>query len=606
VNVVKGFDDALVAVGVPSGISRPLFGEHLDIRVYPQIKPVVIDWIRNFRTRLSPGMPWQTMKWSFQGIAKSSGEQPELVVALVAEFKNLLDVDFEGVIPPEEYDEEYRKTFLENFSLAIVFAAGPDDYDTLRELVVDPRSIFCSWSLMSEYFVESDSDDLPALVAEMIGTSAQIPAVEIAARHGMVQFLPAVRQIVKPNTFYVNSHWTDTMRNSLDRLEKKSYADSHVASSVDDLVRGLDDDSVAPYAAHLLGVRKDRRAFGPLQAKAAHEHTHLRQEAKRALDAIDRHHLNSGVGERDAEYRPDFLVSLDAFFEDLLGAGVPSAGARSQADVIVHPDMRVYPQIEPVLIDWIGSFRSRIEREFLWPLFLWKIHGIVKASGEQPGLVRALLAELWNLVELDFTEFETPDRFEGDPQRFKLDFVQNFTVAIICASSAADYPELRKVVFDDKGRNYCLFLLLDYFGLEDNDDVPMVLREAMKVPDYSVRWAVAHVAAIRGFTQFLPFVRELQNDPETARYAGTGADTLKSDIYALERALYVENNETTSVEDLIGDLKRREVAPFAAYTLGQRKDPSALRHLKRRTRSFNSRLRHEAKAALGVFTAQKG
>ncbi len=101
----------------------------------------------------------------------------------------------------------------------------------------------------------------------------------------------------------------------------------------------------------------------------------------------------------------------------------------------------------------------------------------------------------------------------------------------------------------------------------------------------------------------MPYARELLSDPETAHYAGTQADTLNSDIYALERALYVENNRGASVENLVRDVKRRETAPFAAYALGERKDPRALRPLKKKARTFNARLRHEATAALEAITA---
>jgi len=630
VDVVKGFDDALVAAGVPSGIPLPNYGEHLDIRVYPQIKPIVIDWIRNFRSRLSPGMPWQRIKWSFQGITKCSGEQPEVVAALITEFRNLLDVDFEKVTPSEEYNEDYRGGFLENFSLAIAFAAGPGDYNALRELVFDPKSNPFCWTLLGEYFIDSDNDDLPFVVGKAFLSFAPFPAAEIAGRRGFTQFLPEVREIVRRDMAGDDHFWKNQLETALDQLEKKDYADTHRASSIGDLIRDLDDDGVAPYAAHLLGVRKDRRAFGPLQAKAAHANTRLRREVKRALDVIDRHHLNSGVdwlggetpdlhqapfvtsGESDCSSRndttewdrPDFAVPLDAFFEDLLAVGIPSAGARSQADEIVHPDMRVYPQIEPVLIDWVGNFRSRVEQEFLWPQFLLKIHGIAMASGEQPRLVTALLAEFWNLVDLDFTEFEIPEKFGGDPEAFKTTFVSQFCIPIVCASSPADYPELRKIVFDEKGSKYCVFPILDYFGLAESDDVPVVLLQASKVPDYSIKCAVAVVAAVRGFTQFLPFVRDLADQPNTAAPADEWCGQLGRSLYDLERQFYVENNQTTRVGALIRDLERPDIAPYAAYALGQRRDRRALRHLKRETRSRNEALRYEAAAAFEAITGR--
>ncbi len=649
-NIVKGFDDELVAAGVPSGMPRPDYGEHLDIRVYPQIKPIVIDWIRTFRTRLSPGMRWQRIKWSFQGIAKSSGHQPELVAALVEEFRNLLEVDFREVTREDEDDAEYKSLFLENFSLAIAFSAGPADYDRLKELVLDRNANFYSWTLMREYFLESNNDDLASFVGETIHSAVMIPAATIAGRHGFTQFLPEVRRFVVGNgndlECYADENWADDLEIALYELEKKDYADAHADSSIDEIVRDLDREAVAPYAAHLLGTRKDRRAFAPLQAKASpmlgmreprpqmcalwlkesRLSYRIHKEINRALYDIDVNDRNSGVdwlgGEMpDAHQSPpeprtdetlrggvtgrsrhEVFAPLDSFFEDLLAAGLPSAGARSNRDEYIHPDMRVYPQIEPVLIDWIGNFRTRLGREIIWPLFLWKIHGIAIASGEQPGLVRALLAEFWTLVDLDFTEFEVPAQYDDDPVMFKWDFVQCFCVPIVCAASPANYLELRKIVFDEKSRKYCLFLIRDYFGVSDNDDVPTVLMEALKVPDPVVHDAVAHVAAARGLTQFLPHVRGLEKHPSSVEFGDEWVNRVKNDIDTLERLNYVEINGNSSTKDIIRDLKRADVAPHAAYVLGQRKDPSALRALKRKMRSPDSVLEHEAAAAVKAIT----
>ena len=287
VDNLNGFVTERVAAGIPCGSEDR---NQNNIRVYPQLKPILIDWIRNFRTRLAPGFQWFLFLSSLKGLTDASGEQPEVLTALMDEFRNLCDLDFEKVIPPEQYDAQYKGTFIANFSLAITYAAGPADYDRLRELFFEPKSKPYRWSLLEDYFGKSKNKDLLNILAEAFNTGLEYPAAHIASLRGFTQFLPQVRDVAhsiegNPN---ISAYWEDRIVNGVHRLEKKHYADTHKGSSVDDLIRDLDDDTVASYAAYVLGVRKDPAALEPLRRKVVSPVTRVRQEAKAAVKKVEK------------------------------------------------------------------------------------------------------------------------------------------------------------------------------------------------------------------------------------------------------------------------------------------------------------------------------
>ncbi len=287
---IKEFNDEIHAEGVPSGAEIPDGSDdHLNIRVYPQLKPILIAWISNYRSRLSPGYGWRSFVRRINGLTECSGEQPEVLSALIAEFRNLCDLDFESVIPHEQFLPQYKASFLANFSTAISYAAGPPDYDRLRELFFEPKAEPYRWSLLAEYFAESKNEDLPNILAEAFKSILGHPAAHIASLRGFTQFLPQVRVLARQYENDPDIEWREQISNDLHRLEKKHYADLHTDSSIDDLIRDLDDDTVAPYAAYLLGARKDPVALAPLQRQTASRITRLRQEAKTAVKKLEKH-----------------------------------------------------------------------------------------------------------------------------------------------------------------------------------------------------------------------------------------------------------------------------------------------------------------------------
>ncbi len=289
VDFLRDFYDDMRTAGVPIGSDDPDRG---DIRVYPQIKPVLIDWIRNYRTRLTPGSVWFPFSTSLKLFTMSNGEQPEVATALIEEFRNLCDIDFEKVIPPEQYDAQYKGTFIANFSYAIAFTAGPGDYDRLRELVFDPKSRRYSGTLITFYFGKAKNKDVPnvltqAFEEERIGI--RLLAAEVAGLRGFTQFLPEVRELNRGMQDSDDYYWVDRMKAAVHRLEKKHFANTHADSSIDDLIRDLDAGSVAPFAAYVLGVRKDSRALEPLRHKMTSPITRLRQEARAAVKKLEKH-----------------------------------------------------------------------------------------------------------------------------------------------------------------------------------------------------------------------------------------------------------------------------------------------------------------------------
>ncbi len=280
-----GYRDEMVAAGVPWGVYRP--GQS-DIRNYPQIKPIVIDWIRNYRTRIPPGYGWWDFIRVFNAITSESGEQPEVTAALIAEFRNLLDIDFKKIVPPEQCTPEYKGSYIANFSRAITYAAGPGDYDSLRELFFDPKARPECWVILREYFGRSENKDLPNVLTESFKSILRLPAAHICSLRGFTEFLPEVREVARLHKSDPDIEWKEQTSDDLHRLEKKHYANTHKASSIDDFVRDLEDESVAPYAAYFLGVRKDPAALEPLRGKTTSPSTRLRQEAKTAVKKIEK------------------------------------------------------------------------------------------------------------------------------------------------------------------------------------------------------------------------------------------------------------------------------------------------------------------------------
>ncbi len=276
----NGFVDELLAAGVPYG-SKDLT-KH-GVWSNPQLKPIYVDWVQNYRTRLTPGAQWFRFLSALSGYAPPPGEQPEVLAALITEFRNLCDLDFEKVIASELYDPHYKGNFIANFSLAIGYAAGPADYDRLRELFFEPKSKPFRWSLLTRYFGQSKNKDLPNILAESFKSTLGLPAAHIAALRGFTQFLPEVREVARRYENDPDIEWREQTSGDLYRLEKKDYANTHKGTNTDDLIRDLDDDSVAPYAAHVLGARKDPAALEALRRKTTSPITRLRQEAKAAV-----------------------------------------------------------------------------------------------------------------------------------------------------------------------------------------------------------------------------------------------------------------------------------------------------------------------------------
>jgi len=285
IDYTEGFRDELVAAGVPWGVYRP--GQS-DIRNYPQIKPIVIDWIRNYRTRIPPGYGWRDFIHVFDAITSESGEQPEVTAALIAEFRNLLDIDFEKIVPPEQCTPQYKGSYIANFSRAITYAAGPGDYDSLRELFFDPQARPECWVILREYFGRSKNKDLPNVLTEAFKSILRLPASHICSLRGFTEFLPEVRDVARRYENYPYIEEREQISDDLHRLEKKHYANTHKGSSVDDLIRDLDDDTVASYAAYVLGVRKDPAVLEPLRRKTVSPVTRVRQEAKVAVKKLEK------------------------------------------------------------------------------------------------------------------------------------------------------------------------------------------------------------------------------------------------------------------------------------------------------------------------------
>jgi len=568
---LRGFDDEMRAAGVPIGSDDPDRG---DIRVYPQIEPILIDWIVNFRTRFSTKVDWLTFTRRVRGIAASSGKQPELATALIAEYRALIPLDFMSFFAAGACDVHFKGMFMDNLSVAIVRAAGPEHYAPIREMVFGPQADGYVGFFMVNYFGRSRNKDLPVFVAEAFAKGLELSAAHIAGVRGFTEFLPQVRELARSlENSGAPAFLQDEMRDPIYRLERKLYAEINVATTADDLIADLDHDDIAPFAAYVLGVRKQLCAVDSLEEKLKSSITRVRQEAQAALKKIDRRHkLTSEPGTssrwstlityqtlpRPRDYSAvtrvlelsgrDYLTRFDMFYADLVGAGLSSVGTfLPDGEDEVHPDVRLHPEIEPVLIKWIGSFRTRLDQGYWWDVFLWKIIGITLASGEQPGLFKALLDEFWKLVDVDFTDFEVPEVFEGQPEISKLDFVQNFCIPLAHAAGPDDYAALRNIVFDEKAGRYCLYLIYSYFDKSDNWDVPAVLIEAMNMPDPAIRCATAHVAAVRGFTEFLPPMRELADDPDAALYVHESwLGPLKNDVDTLERQKRAEDNKTTN------------------------------------------------------------
>ncbi len=572
---LRGFDDEMRAAGVPIGSDDPDRG---DMRVYPQIEPIILDWIANYRTRFSERADWQNFMRRVRGIVASSGEQPELATALITEYRALIPLDFMGAFAPGTCYPVFKEMFLHDFDGAIARAAGPEHYSAIRELVLDPRFSHQCGGLMIKYFGRSRNPDLPVLVAEAFVHGQEFAAAHIAGVQGLTQFLPHVRELARSVEYSDNVLPLDDLRDTIYKLERKLYAEINVATTADDLIGDLDHDDIAPFAAYVLGVRKELHAVDALEVKLKSPITRVRQEAQSALKKIDRRHkLTSEPGRssrwstlityqtlpRPQDYYPvthvmalkggAYLNRFDSFYVDLVRAGLSTIGAlEPHGDDDVHPDVRLHPEIEPVLIEWIGNFRKRLDQGMQWALFVWKITGIACASGEQPGLVKALVAEFWNLVDLDFTDVELPGMYEGQPEDYKFELVQNFCIPIVHAAGPDDYAELRKIVFDEKTSEYSLYLVKHYFGESDNWDLPAVLIAAMSAPDPAVKWSAAHIAAVRGFTEFLPRVRELANDSDTVGEADPSwINQLKNDVAMLERKLLEENdNSMTHRKDM--------------------------------------------------------
>ncbi len=285
---LKEFDDELLAANVPVGSRDP---NQNNIRVYPQLKPILIDWISNYRTRLPPGFPWHDFVFGLNGITLSSGEQPEVLTALITEFRNLCDLDFEKIVPPEQYHNYYASSFITGFSPTLAYSAGPGDYDRLRELVFDPKSRAESGTLISFYFGKSKNKDVPNVISEAFkedGIGIRLLAAEVAGLRGFTQFLPEVRELNRVTEGSDDYYWEPRMQAAVHRLEKKRYADTHAGSGTDELIRDLDDETVAPYAAYLLGVRKDPAALESLRRKTTSPVTKVRQEAKTAVKKIEK------------------------------------------------------------------------------------------------------------------------------------------------------------------------------------------------------------------------------------------------------------------------------------------------------------------------------
>ncbi len=565
---LRGFDDEMRAVGVPIGSDDPDRG---DMRVYPQIEPIVIDWIANYRTRFCERTEWQDFMRRVEGIVASSGKQPELATALIDEFRALIPLDVMSVFAPGTCYPLFKGMFLHDFDGAIARAAGPEHYSVLRELVLDPRFSDQCGGLMVKYFARSRNRDLAALVDEAFTKGLDFPAAHIAGVRGLTQFLPRVRELARSVEYSDNVLPLDNLREIIYKLERKLYAEINDATTADDLIADLDHDDIAPFAAYVLGVRKELHAVDALEVKLKSSITRVRQEAQSALKKIDRRHkLTSEPGKssrwstlityqtlpRPRDYYPvthvmalkggAYLNRYDIFYVDLVEAGLSTIGAlEPHDDDDVHPDVRCHPEIEPVLIDWIGSYRQRIDEGLPWALFVWKITGIAAASGEQPGLVTALVAEFWNLVNLDFANVEVPAGYEDQPDVYKYEFIQNFCIAIVHAAGPDDYEELRKIVFDDKASEYSLYLVKHYFGESDNWDIPAVLLAAMSAPDLTVKWSAAHIAAVRGFTEFLPHVRALADDSDpVGEDEQPWIDQLKNDVTTLEQTLAADNDKS--------------------------------------------------------------
>ncbi len=255
--------------------------------------PKLIDAIRTFRTRLPPGHKWFRFVTVLKMLTMSSGEQPAILSALIDEFRNLVELDFEKVIPPEQYDAQCKGTLIANFTLALAYTAGPGDYDRLRELVVDPETRSYAETLIRDYFGKSRNRDVPNVLAEAFkegDIGSRLLAGEVAGHRGFTQFLPEVRELNRGEEEDDDDdpYWKDRMRAAVHRLEKKRYVETHPDTSTADLIRDLDNDSVAPYAAYLLGVRKDSSALNPLKRKTTSPITRLRQEAKTAVKKLEK------------------------------------------------------------------------------------------------------------------------------------------------------------------------------------------------------------------------------------------------------------------------------------------------------------------------------
>lgn len=282
-------------VGVPfaTGSSVPV-----SIRTHPQMVPVLLDWIANYRERIEP-RAWYRFAMVCQGAAKGWGEpHPELANAFIQEYRRLVEVDFEK-LPPYENGKNRgsstKVTLIGAFSFGIADVAGAENHGAIRRLILDPLAWQYSSMLIHTYLAKSKAKDVPEIIGEALKSSdlnIYRNAARVAGLRGYTQFRDQVQKIAddcaaEPE---IDFYWRDPLNDAAYKLSRKIYADAHKNAESSELLKDLGNEATAAFAAYVLGARKEAKAAEPLRALTTSKTTRARQEAKAALKKIEKAH----------------------------------------------------------------------------------------------------------------------------------------------------------------------------------------------------------------------------------------------------------------------------------------------------------------------------
>lgn len=294
--LMPAFLSDLQQVGVPFATGSPV---PVSIRTHPQMVPVLLDWIANYRDRIDPPHAWYRFAMVCQGAANGWGEpHPELASAFIQEYRRLLPVDFEK-LPPYENGKSLggstKVSLIGAFSFGIADVAGPENHGAIKRLILDPLAWPYSSMLIHTYLAKSKAKDVPEIIGEALASSdlnIYRYAARVAGLRGYTQFRDQVQKIAddcaaEPE---VDFFWRDPLNDAAYKLSRKIYADAHKKSDAAELLGDLGDEGTAAFAAYVLGARKEANAAEPLRALTTSKTTRIRQEAKAALKKIEKAH----------------------------------------------------------------------------------------------------------------------------------------------------------------------------------------------------------------------------------------------------------------------------------------------------------------------------